>query len=620
MFCGRLLGVIRKHPNDAEEQFGTRGTPVNRPRISQFQRQKAMLAIAACVSLAACGGGDEAPAPAAGVVPVSGSAQASTTAAAVTPANLASNPTYQSALAVWRAPRVKGECMSCHGPDFFDLARIGAPDSDITRRGQIDGASPAEIDQLIAGIKLVRQAYNLKAENPRTFRPLQPGGAVLPGASTIERDLAFAGELARFAPTLTSEQPIRTLADARRARDELLGIDFDRMKIGIAFPIWSTDRFHGPQEGNLNDWVAGVALAPRPERRAEWLALQDAYLADPSDLNFWKVYFALQTMTQPFALRPGNLPAHDAKIARVADLKLRNAIVGQHILRTEALGRRDQFLRGAVPFSYLASAEPFRTQFDRQNATGSSGERLPRFLPNPVWEFGDYARIGFDAEASTAGQLGNISSRDALRDRLALMGYPQFVVDSVDPALTAGQSETDIRVAWFMMGLRFDPGLQRTHQSNATLVGEYLQENLHNLDYFNHRVFQEALRLVNRSYRPEASPAASPPYNLWFGYFARYNRQMPSRWNSAGNAAVSADIKAAQLAAYKRTAANFFRMSLLLHEEALTSGAIAPYGASPVNDGEFAQIRAFFDYAGLPGRSEDEALLVRVAQRAGAPI
>jgi hypothetical protein len=576
--------------------------------------------IAASAFLAGCGGEDESTPPAAVVTPVPGSGQSSTSPAPVTPTNLASNTTYQAALAVWRAPRVKGECMSCHGPDFFDLARTGSPDRDISRRGQIDGASPVEIEQLIAGVKLIRQAYNLKPENPRTFRPLQPGGAVLPGASNIERDLAFANEFARFAPTMASDQPIRTLADARRARDELLAIDFDRMKIGIPFPIWSTDRFHGSAEGTLNDWVADVALAPRPERRAEWLALQDAYLANPSDLNLWRIYFALKSMTQPFALRPGNLAAHDQKIARLAELKLRNAIVGQHILRTEALGRGDQFMRGAMPFSYLATVEPYRTEFNQQSATGGSGERLPRFLPNPIWEFGDYARVAFDADASTAGQVGNISSRDALRDRLALMGYPQFVVDSVDPALTAGQSETDVRIAWFFMGLRFDAGLQRVHQSNATLVGEYLQENLHNLDYFNHRVFQEALRLVNRSYRPEASPGTPPPYNLWFGYFARYNRQMPSRWNSPGNAAVSADIKNLQLTAYKRTAANFFRMSLLLHEEALASGAIAPYGTTPKSDGEFAQIRAFFDYAGLPGRSEDEALLQRVAQRAGAPL
>ena len=186
--------------------------------------QVILTAAFATLALTACGGGGETAPPAAGVTPVPGSAQASTTPAPVTPATLASNPAYQSALAVWRAPRVKGECMSCHGPDFFDLARTGSPDSDISRRGQIDGASPAEVEQLIAGIKLVRQAYSLKPENPRTFRPLQPGGAVLPGASTIERDLAFAGELARFAPTLTSAQPVRTLADARRARDELLAI------------------------------------------------------------------------------------------------------------------------------------------------------------------------------------------------------------------------------------------------------------------------------------------------------------------------------------------------------------------------------------------------------------
>lgn len=593
-------------------------------KITPAARNRSLFALALLsLALAACGGEDAATSAQTSIAPIPGSAQASTMAAippALTPATLINDPAYRNALDVWRAPRVNGECMSCHGPDFFDLARTGTLDSDIRRRGIMDGASPAEVEQLIEGVRVVRQAYRLAPENPRTFRPLQPGGAVLPGASTIARDLAFAEEFAKFAPTLTSAQPIRTLADAKRARDELLAIDFDRIRVGMAFPIWSTDRFHGAAEGNLNDWVADVARTARPEARAEWLALQDAYLADPSDFNFWRVYFALQTMTQPFGLRPGNLAAHEQKIIRVADLKLRNALIGQHLLRTEALGRRNQFMRGAMPFAYLTRDEPFRTAFDRLDATGRVGERLPRFLPNPIWELGDYARVGFDADPSTAGRLGNISSRDALRDRLTLMGYPQFVINGIDPGLTAGQSETDIRLAWFMLGLRFDPGMQRISQSNSTLVGEYLQENLHNLDYFNHRVFVEALRLVNRSYRPEASPGAPPPYRLFFGYFAKYNRQMPSRWNSTGHTAVGGDIKSAQIDAYKRTAANFFRMSLLLHEEALASGAIAPYGSNPVNDGEFAQIRAFFDYAGLPGRSEDEALLVRVAMRAGAPI
>ena len=144
---------------------------------------------------------------------------------ALTPATLINDPAYRNALDVWRAPRVNGECMSCHGPDFFDLARTGTLDSDIRRRGIMDGASPAEVEQLIEGVRVVRQAYRLAPENPRTFRPLQPGGAVLPGASTIARDLAFAEEFAKFAPTLTSAQPIRTLADAKRARDELLAID-----------------------------------------------------------------------------------------------------------------------------------------------------------------------------------------------------------------------------------------------------------------------------------------------------------------------------------------------------------------------------------------------------------
>ena len=103
--------------------------------------------------------------------------------------------------------------------------------------------------------------------------------------------------------------------------------------------------------------------------------------------------------------------------------------------------------------------------------------------------------------------------------------------------------------------------------TGSTQVGEYLQGQLSEQDYFIHRTFQTGLRNVVRVYRPEAVWNDRPVYNLKFGYFTGYGRHMPTRWNSVGEGSVSAAVKAEQIAAYKRITANMFRMSLLLHED-----------------------------------------------------
>lgn len=537
---------------------------------------------------------------------------------ALTPTSLFNHADYRAGLAMWRAPRTKGACMSCHGPDFFDLARTGALDVDLRRRALNDGTSNAEAQALVTAVGLVRAAHKLPAENPRQFRPLQPGGALLAGSSNIERDLAFASELARFMPTLTSTTRIDSLSAAKRARDEFLAIDFAQLKIGIPFPLWSADRFHDAREGTLNDWVADLSREPKPEQKAAWIVLQDTYLADPSDANFWRLYFAVGDLTQAATSINPTDPGDRVKAERFTELKFRSALIGQHALRTAALGRND-FMRGQVPFSYLAAQEPWRTTFANKSASGVLDERIPKFLPNPMWEVGDTTRKGFETGAGAKGQLGSIGSADLMVDRLRLLGYPQFVLESVDPTVKADAQSADLRLAWFMLGVRFDPSLQRISQSNATLVGEYLQTDLSSQDYFIHRVFQEGLREVTRSYRPEASLGTSPAFNLYYAYFSMYNRHLPSRWNSADNASVSADLKNRQLAAYKRITANFFRMCLYLHEEALDSGKIAPYGTS-TKDGAYQNIQDFFNYADQPERNADDALLRRVAAKSNTPL
>lgn len=533
----------------------------------------------------------------------------------------ATSPTdaYAAALAMWRAPRVKGACASCHGPDFFDLARIGTTDADALRRARIDGASDAEAADLIAGIKSVRARYALAPEDARSFRPLQPGGAVLPGASSIERDAALGDEMARFMPTLAGNTPIRSLADARRARDELLNVDFNRMRIGIALPLWSADIAHGPQEGTMNDWVTDVARVAKPGNEAQWLALQDAYLNDPSDLNFWKMYFSVDTMTQSFGPVTPYDPADAAQVERLTLAKFKTTLLGHHMLLTRAIGNRS-FVRGNVAFDYLGTEEPFKSAFaGKRTNPANIGETVPKFLPNPWWELGEAARSALRPSSASDGLAGNTGRDDNARDALRLLGYPQFVTDSIDPQLSGIDLRNDMQLSWLMLGSLIDAGQTRISQSNSTRVGEYLQAAMWSQDLFVHRVLQTGVRMVSASYRPESSWAkAPPPYMLDFNYFAKYNRLTPTRWSSADSTAVDGTIKSRQLDAFKRITANFLRMSLYLHEEALDQGLIAPYGTSrPAN---YAEMNAFFDYAQLPGRAEDDALLRRVAAKSQTPL
>ena len=554
------------------------------------------------------------------IVPGGAPTTAPTVATAeVTPATAApSEADYRAALAMWRVPRAKDSCVSCHGPDFIDLARIGTSDSDLIRRAVLDGASSEEAQALLRGVQYLRARYAMPAENPRTFRPFQPGGALLPGANSVERDAAFGEELAKVLPTLTGSTRVATLADAKRARDELLNLDWDKFRIGIPFPRWSADIAHGPQEGTMNDWVSDLPRVPRPAYAAQWQALQDAYLNEPSETNFWRLYFAADDMTEGFA---GVTPADPADTRKVHDfslIKYRSTLIGQHLLRMEAL-RRQGFTRGQIAFSYLATDPGFAVPFKAEGVTLHNGYRLEEFLPNPMWEVGDFQRRELEPSDLTLGQPGNRGTSDRFRDQLRLLGYPQFVLDSIDPNQTIEQADDELRTAWFMIGFRFDPSLLRVSPSNSTKVGEYLLGQLWKQDMFIHRAFLQFTRMVAASYNPQAMVKASPPFKLQFNYFTGYNRAVPNRWNTDASAKPSAAAKARQLELYKRITANMFRMSLLLHEEALSTGQIAPYG-NATNDGEYDRINEFFNYAGQPGRAADDALIRRVAARAGKAL
>ena len=485
------------------------------------------------------------------------------------------------ALKLWRDDDLvrhpKGSCAGCHGADFFDLARINSTDTDIKRRAILDGATEQEAQALVQAVKKLRGDASLPPVNARTFRPFQPGGEVLLANVTdaehvvpVKRDIAFGEQLKPLLPTLFGSR-IDSLSKAKRARDELLDLtsgtnkmganpnklNLRKLPTGVVYPRWSADVFHGASEGTFNDWIADIAHDAKPERRAEWLALQDKYLADPSNLNFWKMYFAARDMTRlPLlgACSVVNLKSPSA--CGITDdfnkNKFLSSLIGQHMLRLQNLGadKLDSFMPGPIAFSYLDT--------DPVYAFMKAREGFP-LLPSNLWEIGDTGRVMLES-TQVVGSFKSI---------LADLGYPLFAQNSIDPLRSAGDEMQSLRQAWFWIGFTFDPSFARISKSNASQWGEYMVGSLLEDRMFNHMALSQITRLVTRGNLPEANVTKAPWFTMNYRYAWGYNRTVLSKlWNESRNVAFPAALKTDSQNLFAALTGNGFRMSMYLQLEA----------------------------------------------------
>ena len=498
------------------------------------------------------------------------------------------------ALKLWRnddlSVHPKGSCAGCHGADFFDLARIGSTNTDILRRATADGATPEQAQALAQTVKVMRTELKLPETNARTFRPLQPGGSVLlPGLTdstelehvvAVKRDVAFAQQIEdmQLLPTLTGAR-IGSLADAKKARNELLDLaqgtnlagsnpNFYNMRTlpsGILYPKWSADLHHGPKEGTFNDWTADIAHDPKDAKfKADWLALQSVYLANPSNLNFWKMYNQARIMTF-VPLFKCVLPS---SVCEKSDdfnkNKFLSALMGQHMMRLDATGKMDTFAKGAIAFSYLD--DPLDPAFIEMKKR----ENFP-MLPSALWEVGDTGRTMLVSDAITG----------SFRKNLTDLGFPDFAQKSVDEKRTAIEEEDALRLAWFWIGATFDPSMSRINKSNATRVGEYMVGTLVQSRYFNHNALSTLLRLTTKGFLPEANVRningtvtyEQPKFLMEYGYAWAYGRAVLSdgMWNEnkAKSITISPELKAQSTRLHAAMMGNGFRMSMYLQMEQL---------------------------------------------------
>lgn len=535
------------------------------------------------------------------------------------------------ALTLWRNSDLKlhpkGSCSGCHGADFLDLAVIGSTETDILRRAKIDGATEQQAQALAAAIVYLRQDAGLPARNARTFKPFQPGGAVLlPDLSdashiqAIKRDIAFGQQLQQLQPVLSGPR-ISSPEMARRARDQMLDLargtnvgganptlmNLRQMPTGVAYPLWSADLHQGAEEGTLNDWIADIARDAPADKRAGWLATQDAYLANPNRTTFWQMYRSGLDMTTPQLLGTCTYDGRNPQLACEAASefnkdKFFTALIGQHMMRVQAGLASPDFFDGPLPFAYLDKAPELSFMRSRKDN---------QLLPNNMWEVGDQARTMLD----DSSQIG--SFKDVLRK----LGFPLFARDSINANRTSAVEQQALRLAWFWIGFTFDPSFNRIHKSTATKTAEYMVASLIDENMFLHNAFQANMRLVAEGFLPEANvkslngpariEAVAPSFEMNYSYFIAYGRTV-LRWkeNSRLGTVLPAGIKDEQAKLWHSFTANGFRMSLYLYLDAIKAGA------SPSLQ-TLDPIKAHFDFYQPENQVADTALLNAVREASG---
>ena len=595
-----------------------------RPNTASNLLSAVLLAALAC--LAGCGGGGGS---------TSGTPTAADNPPAIIPAAAVTDAQAKAtALQLWRNDDLvvhpKGSCAGCHGADFFDLARIGTTEADMLRRAQVDGATPTQAQALVQAVKALRVENAMPVANARNFRPFQPGGSVLlpdltdaPHVAAVKRDIAFAKSLKAVLPTLTGAR-ISSLAMAQQAKQELLDLaqgsnlgganpnkhTMRSLPSGIEYPRWSADVFHGAQkEGTFNDWTADIAHDPKPERKLEWQALQDAYLAAPNNANFWKMYVNARNYNPKLssATEMTAVPLLGTCVALVLDSqkcasetddfnknKFLSALVGQHMLRLQLKpGELDKFAQGAVAFSYLDS--PAYDNLKTQRV-------VLNMLPSPMWEIGDTARSMIEVSTDPVTKLQN-TFKASLKD----LGFPTFALTSVDAERLAALERDDLMLSWFWLGSTFDLSMARISKSNATRVGEYMVGILNQRNYYHHNALSTLMRLVTKGSLPEANVGQSgnslvqltPKFLMDYAYFWGYGRatlkDTNNRWNEdvKNGITLDASLKKESIDLYGVFAGNGFRMSMYLQLEQLDkTGADALTDFPGTNNpGQLQQLR-----------------------------
>ena len=348
---------------------------------------------------------------------------------------------YTAGLKAWRtAGDVDGNaCTSCHAADPMDLAFIGYTDAQMYRRGFSHSSQPT-LDAVVDMVHALRARYNItQPPNPLTYRPFQPGVAVLPGNSALERDQAFGQELKDMNLRLMGA-PINSIADAHQAWDELAAINLRTLRVGIPMNHYTEDIFNNDgvnvpcpdkhqcdDHGTIADWITDAPVVPGA-LPANIVALQDAYLANPT----------LDTMKAALLA----LPRDETSWFKH---KYGSVMIANYLFRLQA--------QGDTNLDKLTAATP--TPFPVDMKTG--------MLYNTIWMVGANQRDFIHNVGATLGTGGGKFS--VPKDTL--------------PGLTRNDANEQLQriiVPWFWLGFSFDPSTMNVEPDYVAEGDEYFTQ------------------------------------------------------------------------------------------------------------------------------------------------
>lgn len=358
---------------------------------------------------------------------------------------------FSRGMAAWRKPDVifKGAaCANCHAPDGFDLAYFDFSREDIIRRAAPH--LPDEADQIAVAdlIEYVREQYQIVTpKDPRTFRPFQPTGAPLPGTNRFEKDKALGDYFKSYGYRFASV-PVLSIEEANAQKEEWLAIDVRQVPIGFEMPLWSRDGFHGEQDVSMNDYLPSLPRLPKSGKEAEWYALQDAYIANPTDENFFNYYEAIDK--------------DNIRITR----KERNPQLTERAFKGSGSGLARAKFKGVQFASHLFRQEHMTAGQDRNARPINGFQRfndnkvVSNSLTSPFWSVGDFFRVN-DAE-----------------HELVMPTEAPFPPGLKDTFLDFTDEARQIKTEWFVLGWLFDPSLTITCCGNPGKSGEYFHHAL----------------------------------------------------------------------------------------------------------------------------------------------
>ncbi len=337
-------------------------------------------------------------------------------------------------LQVWRTVGKRGACANCHGPMPADLGRLAYRDSTILRRAVGQEIDTASAQRVVKMVHAVRAKYGMQEFCDTGARLFQPGGELLPGATELERDIAYNDELKAHGVDL--DTPVTSAERARAVVSSILSLDIKRVRVAFPMNRWTEDAFHGDLHNTLAEWIPEYPREPKPGSEATWYALHDKYITDPSMDNLWAIADAMPSLTTA-APTAGDEMKSTGWMAE----KYRSVLIGQHML----LGN-------------VADYQVYTDADKAQVAEGAAGSK-------DVFKNGWADRDALWSAGEAARHIMRVGDLDATMHN----DFPLFVQEKAGMDFKTLQRDTmRFAIPWFYMGQMFDPAMAFTNNGNAS--------------------------------------------------------------------------------------------------------------------------------------------------------